>query len=93
MPKSPQPDNNRDFNTDRRKSDNRRELWRYAGLSTQVAASVGLSVFVGLKADKWLHFTFPVLACGLPLLVIVVLIVKLVKESSRRGDGNQRNGN
>ena len=92
MPRSPLPDNNRDFNNDRSKPDQRRELWRYAGLSTQVAASVGLSVFVGLKADKWLHFTFPILACGLPLLVIVVLIVKLVKESSNRGDRKQRDG-
>lgn len=66
--------------------DNRRVLLRYAGLSTEVAASVGLSIFIGLKADKWLHVSFPILAWALPLLVIVVLITKLVKETSRNRD-------
>jgi membrane associated rhomboid family serine protease len=68
--------------------DRRRELLRYAGLSTEVFASVGLSVFLGIKADKWFHVPFPILAWLLPLLVIVVLIIKLVKETSKRKDGN-----
>jgi hypothetical protein len=52
-----------------------------------VAASVGLSLFLGIKADKWLHGSFPIFSWGLPLLVIVVLVIKLVKESSRKNDG------
>ena len=65
----------------------RRELYRYASLSGQVAASVGLSLFLGIKADKWVHGPFPIFSWALPLLVIVLLIIKLVKESSRRNDG------
>jgi hypothetical protein len=68
--------------------DSRKELLRYTGLSAEVCASVGLSVFIGIKADKWLHVSFPIFAWLLPLLVIVVLIIKLVKESSKRKDGN-----
>lgn len=68
--------------------DNRRELLRYTGLSAEVCASVGLSVFLGIKADKWLHVSFPILTWLLPLLVIVVLIIKLVKETTKRKDGN-----
>jgi hypothetical protein len=68
--------------------DNRRELLRYTGLSAEVCASVGLSVFLGIKADKWLHVSFPLLTWLLPLLVILVLVIKLVKESSKRKDGN-----
>jgi hypothetical protein len=67
--------------------DSRKELYRYASLSGQVAASVGLSLFLGIKADKWLHGSFPIFSWALPLLVIVVLIIKLVKESSRKNDG------
>jgi hypothetical protein len=67
--------------------DNRRELLRYAGYSTEVFASVGLSIFVGLKADKGLHLSFPLFAWALPLLVIIVLIIKLVKGASRNKDG------
>ena len=78
MPKSLQPDN---------RDKHRREILRYAGLSTEVVASMGISLFIGIKADKWLRLSFPVFAWALPLLVIVVLIVKLIKESSKRSDG------
>ena len=67
--------------------DNRRELLQYAGLSAEVCASVGLSIFFGLKFDKWLKVSFPLFAWALPLLVIVTLLVKLVKSSSKRRDG------
>jgi hypothetical protein len=69
-------------------SDNRRDILRYTGLSAEVCASVGFSVFLGIKGDKWLHVPFPILTWFLPLLVIVVLIIKLVKESTKRKDGN-----
>ena len=79
MPKSQQPaDPGRE---------SRRDLLKYAGLSTELAASMGLSLFIGIRADKWLRLSFPVFAWALPLLVIVVLIVKLVKESSKRRNG------
>ena len=65
----------------------RRELIRYAGISTQVAASVGVSLFVGIKADKWLKVSFPILSWVLPLLVIVALVVQLIKSSSGGKNG------
>lgn len=70
-----------------RKISNRRELLRYAGLSSEVMASVGISVFLGIKADEWLKLSFPVFSLSLPLLIIISLIVRLVKESSRKKDG------
>lgn len=68
-------------------NDRRRELLRYAGLSSQVAASIGFAVFIGIKGDKWLKVSFPILSWGLPLLVIVYLIIKLIKDSSGKNDG------
>ena len=70
-----------------RKINDRRELLRYAGLSSEVLASVGISVFLGVKADKGLKLSFPVFSLSLPLLVIIALIIRLVKESSRKNDG------
>ena len=67
--------------------DRRRELLRYAGLSSEVVASVGLSVFLGIKGDKWLKVSFPILSWALPLLVIVVLLVNLVKSGSGKKNG------
>jgi lipopolysaccharide export LptBFGC system permease protein LptF len=59
----------------------------YAGLGMGLLVSVGLSVFIGLKADRWLRMPFPVLTWLLPLLVIVALIIKLIRETSRHRDG------
>lgn len=60
---------------------------RWAGLSTEVVASVGVSVFLGVKADKWLKLSFPILSWALPLLVIVVLLVNLIKAGTGKKNG------
>jgi hypothetical protein len=90
--RSPQPDKEDgggsgagESNDDR--NERRRELMRYAGLSTQVVVSIGVSVFLGMKADKGLKVSFPILSWALPLLVIVVLLVNLVKSGSGKKNG------
>ena|SRR5579872_1495692 len=65
----------------------RRELIRWAGLSTEVVASVGLSVFLGVKADKWLKVSFPIFSWALPLLVIVALLINLIKAGTNKKNG------
>jgi hypothetical protein len=87
--RSPQPDrevgeSNDESNDNSRR---RRELMRYAGLSTQVVVSIGVSVFLGMKADKGLKLSFPILSWALPLLVIVVLLVNLIKSGSGKKNG------
>jgi F0F1-type ATP synthase assembly protein I len=64
-------------------NNNNRDLYRYAGLSTQILLAVGLAVFAGLKADKWLH-TSPILACILPLLTLSAIFYKIFRETSRK---------
>ncbi|GGA91412.1 hypothetical protein [Puia dinghuensis] len=80
--KSPQPDGDDEGGAARR-----RELIRWAGLSTEVVASVGVSVWLGVKADKWLKLSFPILSWALPLLVIVVLLINLVKAGTNKKNG------
>jgi hypothetical protein len=65
-------------------NNNNRDLLRYAGLATQIFVGLGLAVFLGLRLDKWLHISFPVLVWVLPLLVIVSLIYKMIKDTSRK---------
>jgi uncharacterized membrane protein YkgB len=60
-----------------------RDLYRYAGLCTQILVAVGLAVFAGLKADKWLHLS-PILACILPLLTLSAIFYKIFRETSRK---------
>jgi len=59
---------------------------RYAGLGMQLFVSLGLAVFAGYKADKWLGMKFPVFVLVLPLIVLFLIIYKLIKETSKRND-------
>ena len=59
-------------------------LLRYAGLGAQILVSIGIAVFIGLKADKWLHLSFPLLVWLLPLVVVSAMIYKLIKETSTK---------
>ena len=67
----------------RRQSHNsNNDLLRYAGLGTQLLVAIGVSVFIGLKLDKWLH-TSPLFACVLPLAVLIAIFYKLIKETGK----------
>ncbi|MEI9808889.1 MAG: AtpZ/AtpI family protein [Bacteroidota bacterium] len=70
MDKRPSPNNNKD-------------ILRYAGLGSQLLAAIGLAVFAGLKADKWLH-TSPLFACALPLLSLGAIFYKLVRDTGKQ---------
>ncbi len=57
---------------------------RYAGLAIQFLVSIGLAVFIGLKADGWLNFSIPILAWLLPLVVIVSIIYKIARDTTKK---------
>jgi len=86
MPKSQPADQNNHKRGDGRGAEGRRQLMRYAGLSGQVAASVGIAVWFGVKADKWLKVNFPIFSWVVPLLVIVLVLVQLIKANSGKKD-------
>jgi len=64
--------------------ENNTQLSRYAGLAMQFLISIGLGVFIGLKADKWMHISMPVFVWLLPLLIITGIIFKIIKETSKK---------
>lgn len=70
-------------------SKNKKFLYRYASLGTQILAGLGLAVFIGLKLDKWLH-TLPLFSCMLPLLVLAGIFYKLLKETSNTKKNEQQ---
>lgn len=61
---------------------------RYAGLGAQIFVSLGLAVFAGYKADKWLRMPLPLLVWLLPLVVLCMMIYRLIRETSKRNKGN-----
>ena len=66
--------------------DNSRLLLQYAGLGAQLLVSLGLAVFVGLKLDQRFRFSIPVLVWVLPLLVLIAMVVKAIRDTSRKND-------
>ena len=78
------------YNQQQRKQNSNRDLAKYAGLGAQIFVSLGIAVFAGYKADKWLEMNFPLLVWLLPLLVIGIMILKLIKETSKRTNGDDK---
>jgi len=73
-----------------RSNNNYGDLLRYASMGTQIFVALGLAVFVGLKADKWLKISAPLLVLILPVIVLVGIIYKIVKETSKQKDGDAK---
>jgi len=59
-------------------------LFKYLGFATQVMIILALAVFAGLKLDKWLSFTTPLLVWILPLLILMVMIWQVIKDTSKK---------
>lgn len=72
------------MNTEQPAKGNDRLLMKYLGLATQIMVSLALAVFAGLKLDKWLSFSTPLLVWILPLLVLVVMIWQIIKDTSKK---------
>jgi F0F1-type ATP synthase assembly protein I len=68
---------------------NNRDILRYASLGTQMLVAIGIAVFIGLKADGWLH-TLPLFSCALPLLVLVGIFYKLMRETGNKKNDGQK---
>jgi hypothetical protein len=74
----------------RQKHSKSNDLLRYAGLGAQIFVSLGIAVFAGYKADKWIQTPFPLFVWLLPFIVLVIMIYKLIKDTSKP---NNRNAN
>jgi chromate transport protein ChrA len=59
-------------------------------MGTQIFVGLGLAVFVGLKVDKWLKISAPLLVLILPVIVLVGIIYKIVKETSKQRDSDAK---
>jgi F0F1-type ATP synthase assembly protein I len=66
------------------RKDTNRELMRYAGMGAQFLVGIGMGIFFGIKLDKWFNFSFPLLVWLLPLFIITGLIIKIIKDTSKK---------
>ena len=58
-------------------------LLRYAGMGVQMLAGLGIAAFAGLYADRWINLHFALFVWLLPLIVLIAILVKAVKDTSK----------
>ena len=63
---------------------NKQLLLQYSGLAFQLLASIGLAIYAGDYIDKWIKTKFPLFLWLLPLAVIIAMIVKAIKDTSKK---------
>jgi Na+/glutamate symporter len=65
-------------------TNNNKELLKYAGLTMQLFAAIGIALFIGYKADQWLRWKFPLFVWLLPVIVIIGTIIKIFKDTTSK---------
>lgn len=61
-------------------------LATYGSLGMQMLVGVGLAAYGGMWIDKKIGIAIPIFIWLFPLLVIVVMIVKLIKDTTPKHD-------
>jgi hypothetical protein len=59
-------------------------LARYAGMGMQFLVALGIAVFAGIKIDQWLKISFPIFVLILPLAVLIIIFIKVIKDTSNK---------
>ena len=63
---------------------------RFAGWGTQLFVMLALAVFGGNRLDKWMNLSFPLFTLLFPFIVLIIMIYQLVKDTSKRKPGNEK---
>lgn len=67
---------------------NNKDLYRYAGMGGQIFAGLALAFFLGYKLDKWLKISAPLFLISLPVISLIAMLYKIVRDTSKRKDNN-----
>jgi Na+/glutamate symporter len=69
---------------EKKQKSNKQFLLEYAGLSFQLLSMIGLALYAGYYLDKWIKIGFPLFVWLLPLIAIVGMIIKVIKDTSKK---------
>jgi hypothetical protein len=56
---------------------------RYAGLASQWAVGLSITLFGGKRLDRYFNFQSPMLTWILPLIFIVGMLIKIILETNQ----------
>lgn len=66
-----------------RRSESRPWL-RYAGLASEMMATLVIATYVGYKLDQWCKWGWPVFLIIFPLLALALLLWRLIKATGKK---------
>ena len=72
---------------EKKDTSNKSLLIQYAGLGAQLLAGLLIAVFAGKWVDDKFSFSFPVCIWLFPLIVIIGMILKAIKDTSKKKNG------
>ena len=61
-----------------------KSLMQYAGYAGQLAVGLLLAVYAGMWIDKQIAIQIPIFIWLLPLLLLIVMLIKVVKDTSKK---------
>lgn len=60
------------------------QLMQYAGLAAQLAIGLLVTVYGGIRLDKWAGLAIPLFIWLLPLLLLTGMIIKVIRDTSKK---------
>lgn len=63
---------------------NSKSLMQYAGFAAQLVVGLLLAVYAGLWLDKRTGINIPIFIWLLPLLLLIGMLIKVVKDTSKK---------
>ena len=63
---------------------NKNLLMQYFSFAWQLLAGLGIAVYVGILLDGWMKLNTPLLVWILPLLVITTMMVKVIRDTTKK---------
>jgi F0F1-type ATP synthase assembly protein I len=67
-----------------KKPRNNNLLMQYLSFAWQLIAGIAIFVFLGMKVDEWIHTKTPLMVWIFPLLVIVAMMIKVIRDTTNR---------
>jgi F0F1-type ATP synthase assembly protein I len=69
-----------------KKPKNNKLLMQYLSFAWQLIAGIAIFVYLGMLADEWIKTKTPLLIWVFPLLVIIGMMIKVIRDTTNKKD-------
>ena len=57
---------------------------QYLSFAWQLIAGIAIFVYLGMQVDKWMNNKTPLMVWIFPLLVIIAMMIKVIRDTTNR---------